>query len=248
MSKNEELMYRILCKLFDNDEAPIVCKGALITKLVLSQNNYAEVIRETKDIDLNWTGEPPKPEILEALIEKAVKKVDPTFGVKYDREYIPGKTTGGITVTNAVGKQILTMDIDIKGVTGQKIYNFEADRIRGVLPTEIFADKIAAISGDKVFRRAKDIVDVYALSSCVSVSTDEIYYTSAQTGNEIKAFDGFLNRKYDLGHAYDKLRGVEGKPPFETVYSRLKAFLSPFIEHDRTPRVWSVDMAGWSER
>jgi hypothetical protein len=29
------------------------------------------------------------------------------FGVKYDREYIPGKTTGGITVTNAIGKQIL---------------------------------------------------------------------------------------------------------------------------------------------
>jgi hypothetical protein len=137
------------------------------------------------------------------------------------------------------------MDIDINKVTGYRYYNYEISKIRGVLPTEIFADKIAAISGDKVFRRAKDIVDVYALSSCVSVSTDEIYNTSAQTGNEIKAFDGFLNRKDDLGHAYDKLRGVEGKPPFETVYSRLKTFLAPFIEHDRTARVWRADMARW---
>ncbi|MDR0947309.1 MAG: nucleotidyl transferase AbiEii/AbiGii toxin family protein [Ruminococcus sp.] len=247
MSKNEELMYRILGKLFENDEAPIVCKGALITKLVLAQENFSDVIRETKDIDLNWTGEPPKPEELEALIGNAVKKADPTFNIKYDREYIPGKTTGGITVTNAIGKQILTMDIDIKGVTGQKIYNFEADRIRGVLPTEIFADKIAAISGDKVFRRAKDIVDVFALSSCISVTTDEIYNTSAQTGNEIKAFDGFLNRKDDLQHAYDKLRGVKGKPPFETVYERLRAFLAPFIEHDRTARVWKAETARWED-
>jgi hypothetical protein len=42
--------------------------------------------------------------------------------------------------------------------------------------------------------------------------------------------------------------GVEGKPPFEMVYARLRVFLVPFIEHDRTARDWSADAVEWGER
>jgi hypothetical protein len=248
MTSKEALMYKILGRI-TTAELPIVFKGALITKLVLAEQGFDLIERETKDMDMNWVGgDIPSEDELRVFVDNALADVCEGFTSSVTRKYVLGQQAAGITIYDENGDKAFSMDIDINKVTGYRYYNYEISKIRGVLPTEIFADKIAAISGDKVFRRAKDIVDVYALSSCVSVTTDEIYNTSAQTGNEIKAFDGFLNRKDDLQHAYDKLRGVEGKPPFDTVYARLKTFLMPFIERDRTARVWQAEMAEWAYR
>jgi len=54
----EHLMYQVISGISDID-APIVFKGALITKLILKENSYAEMERPTNDIDANWIGEPP---------------------------------------------------------------------------------------------------------------------------------------------------------------------------------------------
>jgi hypothetical protein len=247
MSEKEALMYKILLNLYTNEKLPIVSKGALITKLVLSEHNYKDVNRETKDIDLNWIGAPPKDlGFLKTVIDEAAKKVDPELYAVVDREYALNVRTAGISIRDKNDKEVVSIDIDVKGVTGSKVYYYETGIIRGVLPSEIIADKIAAMSGGKIFRRGKDLIDVYALTSCINVKTDEIYRISALTGNKIQSFDGFLNRISDLEHAYEKLRGIEGKPPFETVYAHLKTFLTPFIERDTKPREWDCGKKGWN--
>ena len=58
LSTKEKLMYSILNNI-SNTNLPIVFKGALITKLILSNNGFEDVSRYTKDIDGNWIGKTP---------------------------------------------------------------------------------------------------------------------------------------------------------------------------------------------
>ena len=44
-------------------DALIVFKGAMITKLVLAENGYTELDRQTRDIDATWLGISPPMDI-----------------------------------------------------------------------------------------------------------------------------------------------------------------------------------------
>jgi hypothetical protein len=46
-------------------EVPIVFKGYQILHLILNENNYHDLKRSTKDIDLDWVGKTPTMEELE---------------------------------------------------------------------------------------------------------------------------------------------------------------------------------------
>lgn len=63
MNEKEKLMYNIMGS-FNNINAPIVFKGAMITKLILMENNFNHIIRESQDIDANWIDKPPPWEYL----------------------------------------------------------------------------------------------------------------------------------------------------------------------------------------
>jgi len=72
MTGNEKLMYQILGN-FSYIDAPIVFKGALITKLVLLEGGYNLLERATKDIDANWIGTSPTMENLTDTVNKSLK-------------------------------------------------------------------------------------------------------------------------------------------------------------------------------
>lgn len=71
MTEQEKLMYDILTRISSTD-APIVFKGALITKLILEENQYHDVQRATMDIDGNWIDTPPSMENLSQAIYNAL--------------------------------------------------------------------------------------------------------------------------------------------------------------------------------
>jgi hypothetical protein len=58
MTAKEELMLKIMGKI-SNSNAPIVFKGALITRLILSEHGFSRISRTTRDTDANWVGNPP---------------------------------------------------------------------------------------------------------------------------------------------------------------------------------------------
>jgi hypothetical protein len=39
--------------------------------------------------------------------------------------------------------------------------------------------------------------------------------------------------------------GIEGKPPFDVVYSCLNKFVTPFAMRDETPRIWNSAGLVW---
>ena len=248
MTQKEKLMYQIMGKVSESD-APIVFKGAMVTKLILAESGYTDLERQTKDIDANWIGIPPTMEDLVDTINKALEGFNGDLYAQAIRVYDDKKSAGIAIVETATGNRIITLDISIKPVHGSRVYYHGEIGVRGVLANEILADKLTVMSKRLIFRRTKDIIDVYAITHCVHVVTSDIYEIfKKHPTREVGTFDEFFNRISDLEHAYNKLAGVEGKPAFDDVYSYLSIFVQPFAQRDETPRVWFRDGLKWEDK
>ena len=101
--------------------------------------------------------------------------------------------------------------------------------------------------GGKVFRRAKDIIDVYALTHCVEVKTIDIYESHKRNGRVLGDFAEFRDRVNDLNHAYQKLRGIDNKPGFEHVYQHVSRFVEPFELSGPVDMIWNYRDLNWVE-
>jgi len=244
MIEHEHLMYQVLGKI-SKSNAPIVFKGALITKLILAENGYTVLDRITRDIDANWVGAPPSMDGLVNTIQQSLGDLREQFYAVAIREYEEKKSAGISIRTKSTDKEVMSMDISIKPAIGSRLYHYGEIGIKGVLVNEILADKIAVLSGRLVFRRSKDLIDVYALTNCVKVLTTEIFEVIKNKLLELGDFSDFLTRRDDVEHAYAKLQGIEGKPPFEDIYSYLTRFIFPFAQKDRTPRIWNYRKQTW---
>jgi len=71
--------------------------------------------------------------------------------------------------------------------------------------------------------------------------------TGKYVKHEVGTFDEFFHRRADVKHAYEKLRGVENKPPFDQIYDYLSVFILPFVNRDTTPRVWDSSKLTWDD-
>jgi hypothetical protein len=246
MTEHERLMYEVLGRI-SATEAPIIFKGALITKLVLAEHGYTALDRLTRDVDANWIGEPPTMHDLVGTVQKSLGDLQEQFYAVAIREY-EEKRSAGISIRSiSSDKEIMSMDISIKPYIGGKMYYYGEIGIKGVLPTEVLADKITVLSKHLVFRRAKDLIDVYALAHCVEIKTQEIYNVMTRKSAMVGRFAEINNRRDDIEHAYGKLRGIEGKPLFSDVYPYLIKFLHPFALNDITPRVWNNEKQSWDD-
>ena len=245
MTEHERLMYKVLGRISGAD-TPIVFKGALIAKLILAESNYTDIERKTDDIDANWIDSPPSMGVLVDTINKALGDLSSQFHAVAFREYEEKKSAGISILRNDTDDEVILMDISMKPVAGSRIYHYGETEIRGVLANEILADKISVLSKPIMFRRAKDIVDVYALAHCVRIQTDEIMTVQkSNPSREPGAFTEFFTRRQDVEHAYNKLAGIEGKPLFDNVYAYLSKFLHPFAERDETPKLWNSEGQTW---
>lgn len=246
MTEHEQLMYQILGKISEAD-APMVFKGALITKLVLAEQGFTQLNRQTNDIDANWIGRPPSMDHLVATIQNSLGNMQEQFYAVAIREYGEKKSAGISIRTKSTDEEFVTMDISVKPVVGSREYHYGEIGIKGVLANEILADKIAVLSKPLVFRRAKDLVDVYALAQCVEVQTLDLMDIWDRKGAVVGGFIELRTRCEDIEYAYDKLKGIEGKPKFAQVYPCLLEFTRPFIEGDKTPRAWSSEQLIWND-
>lgn len=246
MTDQEATMYQIIGAICEAN-APIVFKGALITKLILAEHDYTVLERKTRDIDANWIGTPPPMGEIENTINHALKGLNGRFHAEAHREYGERMSAGLYIIENATGENVVSMDIDVRPICGSRVYHYGEVAIKGVLVNEILADKITVMSGMKLFRRLKDFVDVYALTHCVKVKTTDIYEVISNKCLELGEFTELFTRCNDVEHAYDMLKGVERKPPFEDVYPYITAFVRPFAQRNTTPRAWNSDKQAWDD-
>jgi hypothetical protein len=224
--------------------APIVYKGAMITKLIFQENHFDDFTRETKDIDINWVdAKLPSMERLKETLNRALAGFELTAVAK--REYGENKSAGFI-VFDANGKKKLLIDVNMGPVVESRIYQFENHAFPGVTPNSVISDKINAVSSDKICRRAKDLVDLYALAHCLRIQRSELCKIWKKENLSIGTFEVFTKRREDVEHAFEKLNRIDAKPSFGEVYGYLTAFLAPFMDPTLKGEVWDFKTRAWA--
>lgn len=232
LTAEEKLMYSVMKAIYDSG-IPVNFKGSMVLKACLLEAGYSGETRHTVDIDANWySATPPTGTQMKESFEKAIQRSGLDLNVNIYRMYGDGRSAGFEVADKNTNEVLFTMDVDVnRPVPPTKIYEVEDIRFCGVSPSQMIADKISAISTDKVFRRIKDVIDLYYISKIFPFNQTEIACTLENSGRKLEPFDAFLYREDDLRHSYERFRFAGGvhKPPFEEVYHTVKDYIKDML-------------------
>ncbi len=92
----------------------------------------------------------------------------------------------------------------------------------------MLADKLSVLSGDKVFRRVKDLIDLYYAAQVYTPDWQKVLQAVKDSGRTLGSFDSFLNKPDELRHAYNKFRfaGDVSRPAFDDVYKTVREYIA----------------------
>lgn len=235
LTAEEKLMYEVMKTIYDSG-IPIDFKGSMVLKACLLEAGYAEEIRHTVDIDANWYSDtPPSSEQMTDSLQQALNKNGINLTVNLYRMYGKGRSAGFELKNPATDEILFSMDIDVnRPAPPTKIYEIAGFRFRGVSATQMLADKISVISGEKVFRRIKDVVDLYYISKVIDFESTEVLQIIKNNDRVLGSFNGFLHKQDDLRHAYEKFRftGDVDKPLFDDVYRTVKSYIKDVLPQE----------------
>ena len=236
ISAEEKLMYTVMKAIYDSG-IPMNFKGSMVLKACLMEAGFTEETRHTVDIDANWYSDTaPSEEQMVDSLQKALRNCAINLNVSLYQMYGEGRSAGFELSDTTTGDVLFTMDIDVnRPATKTKIYEVNGVHFCGVAPSQMIADKISAISTDKVFRRIKDVVDLYYISKVFAFNKAEVLETLKTSGRNLDSFNGFLHRTEDLQHSYEKFRfsGEVDKPPFDEVYRSVKAYVKDILPKEK---------------
>ncbi len=232
ITAEEKLMYQVMKAIYESS-IPINFKGSMVLKACLMEAGYTEQTRHTVDIDANWNSEtPPTAEQMVESLQNALNKGGVDLDVRLYRMYGKGRSAGFELVDKETEEAIFSMDIDVNRPMPQtKIYEIEGFCFCGVAPVQMIADKLAVISSDKVFRRIKDVVDMYYISKVFEFNAHDVLDALRRSQRTLGDYHGFLRREDELKHSYEKFRftGDVNKPPFEEVYDTVLMFIKDLL-------------------
>ena len=229
---NETLMYQIMTAIYKSG-IPIDYKGSMVLRAFLSDAGF-EAMRHTRDMDANWISEKePTPDQMTSSIQRAMDRAGLDVTVAQDREHGEGKSAGFVFYLPGQSEAAAYMDMDVYRPSYMScIYEIGEFVFRGAVVEQMIADKLSALSGDKIFRRSKDLLDMYYISKVCELDVAKVNDAQIKMGRELGTFDGLVNRVDELRHAYDKFKvddDVE-KPDFDTAFGAVIKYLEPFMD------------------
>lgn len=236
ITAEEKLMYEVMKAIYDSG-IPMSFKGSMVMKACLMEAGYHEDTRHTVDIDANWNSDAqPSAEQMTQSLQNALSRSGISLDVSLYRMYGEGRSAGFDLVDPATADTLFSMDVDVnRPVQPTQIYMVNGLKFRGISPSQMLADKISAVSSDKVFRRIKDVVDLYYLSHVITFDCQSVIQTIKNSGRTLGDFRGFMNETDSLKHAYDKFRftGDIHKPVFEEVYQTVRCYIHDMLPEDK---------------
>lgn len=233
-----------------------ILKGGLSLLSALKEENK-DLTRYTIDADLHWLQEEswhPFVDSLEELLNKNAR-----WGFVYKitklRELKNGSSSVSLEALSDDGLSFkFKFDMNIgscyPGLVEErtllnsnysmKMYSLEA----------MLADKLKVLSSQKIYRRCKDLYDIYVLSYLKEFVLSEVVciskaknYTDQMVGPHFLG-EGSLD---DIAHAYSKLQ-LLNKPDFDVVVRRVIDFTLPIFDNIRfTPDniKWDYNKGEW---
>ena len=212
---------------------PISFKGSMVLKAFLMEAGFTDDTRHTVDIDANWYSDTwPTGDQMEESIQKALRNSGIDLNVRLYRMYGEGRSAGFELSDPSTDEVLFTMDIDVnRPAVETRIYEVAEMRFRGSALVPMLADKLSVLSGDKVFRRVKDLIDLYYAAHVYQPDWPQVLRAVADSGRTLGTFDAFLNKTEELRHAYNKFRfdGDVSKPSFDDVYQTVQEYVSDVL-------------------
>ena len=232
LTAEEKIMYEVMTAIYESG-IPMNFKGSMVLKACLAEAGYLEDIRHTVDIDGNWYSDvAPTGEQMVESIQNALKRKGIELDVSLYRMYGEGRSAGFELTDLSTGEVLFSMDIDVnRPFTATRIYEVEEIRFCGISALQMIADKVSAVSTDRVFRRIKDVVDLYYLSKVIVFDKDSVLMSIHNAGRTLDNFEAFLNKQEELSHSYEKFRfaGNVNKPAFDEVYNTVKEYIKDIL-------------------
>ena len=230
-SYEEEQILQVMKAIYDSG-IPISFKGSMTMKAFLMESGYTGEVRHTFDVDANWNTEafPTDVQMVKSL-QNALTNSNVHLNVSLFRMYGKGRSAGFTFSNQTTGKTLFSMDMDVNRPSIiTRLYEIRGVKFYGTVPAQMIADKVSAISTDKVFRRAKDVIDLYYYSEVFSYDKDDVLDIMKKSGRPLGTFNGFLHRREELRHAYERFNLQEvSKPPFEEAYQTVKSYIDVFL-------------------
>ena len=219
----ETVLYKIIEQL-SSEDVPIVFKGALALKDLLYMNNPdLEFNRRTTDIDANWCDEYNEDKIID-IIEIAVKKVNNKYSVELYR--LPEDNVSmGINILDENKIIVSKIDMDIKNNPFYIVCKINDTNIKYSNINKMMCDKLLSISGTHVFRRIKDIFDIYLIILNYQIKKEDIDNILKYESKQLGDFSVLLSNKELIKNGYVKLKNIDMKPDFEIIWIALIEFL-----------------------
>ena len=194
---------------------------------------FTDDTRHTVDIDANWYSETkPTGEQMEKSIQKALRNSSIDLNIRLDRMYGEGRSAGFELYDPSTNEVLFTMDIDVNRLAVEtRIYEVAKIRFRGSSLVPMLADKLSVVSSDKVFRRVKDLIDLYYAAHVYQPDWPQVLQAVADSGRTLGTFSGFLYKTEELRHAYNKFRfdGDVSKPAFDDVYQTVREYIAEVL-------------------
>lgn len=228
----ERMMFNVMKAIYESG-IPMSFKGSMVLKACLMEAGFTDETRHTVDIDANWysTGWPSK-EQMEESIQNALRSNGINLNVKLYRMYGESRSAGFELSDSSSGEVLFTMDIDVnRPVVETRIYEIDKIQFRGSGILPMISDKLFVLSGDKIFRRIKDLLDLYYAAQIYTPDWQEVLRIMKANGKTPGSFDAFLNKKDELRHAYDKFRfeGDVYRPEFDNVYQTVFDYIATVL-------------------
>lgn len=241
INEQEKQLYEIISTL-SGSNLPLVFKGALILKAAI---NDSQINRHTYDIDCDWISNPPTSQELERKLNEVISTTIPSVSFKLTRDYIVGKRSAGFDIYKD-NELISEMDMSISSSSPSSKYYFGEIEFVGYSIENIIADKTTVLSSNKIFRRTKDFLDIYSVLTVCQINKRNITNIIKSKERTVGDFDSFFNRKEDLKHSFELLKGVINKPDFDIAYNLVSKYVEGFLNPE-TNLIWVPSKQEWIE-
>lgn len=219
----EHILYAIIENVSKEDSPIVFCGGLALKDLLYINNPKMNIDRKTIDIDANWGAEYDADKII-GIFDKAVKAVNSGYHVELYREPSEHKSMG-LEIYDENKDFLAKVDINIKENPFYVTCTINDVDIKYSSLDKIMADKLFCITNNHIYRRIKDLLDVYMILEDNDINMNNINKILSYDGNYIGDCKALLGDKELLKNGYNSLKGIINKPSFEEVYDKVVNFL-----------------------
>ena len=253
-SEKFELLLNTI-KILKQDKATdcFVLKGGMVLVTLMYLNNRSSLSRRTEDIDIHCANKEAwlyfKKNIAQILNNNTLGYRYTYIGSRLDKKGLPFDTSDSLTLHLETSQGVcfdFGIDMNVKPDSIVSAMFVPALNSKTYSPLTMLSDKIVVVSSNKIYRRIKDVYDLYALSLMYSFRLSEIREMLHRKHGRVELKNMLvINNLEQLTHAWFKFTGIQNKPEFGIMFSRNKYFLEPIYAGIKEEYIWSVSSGRW---